>query len=64
MVLVYDKLAACASQRPVDLHHFYYVANAVTPGRFTYPAVTAECMYDPAVRAASASTPLRIDPAK
>ena len=29
---------------------FYYVARAVTPGRFVYPPVAAECMYDASIR--------------
>lgn len=28
----------------------YYAARAVTPGDYVYPAVSAECMYDPSVR--------------
>lgn len=57
VVLFYDRLGACAQDKPNYNHHFYYVVNAVTPGQFTYPAVTAECMYDPAVpyRPASAA---------
>jgi hypothetical protein len=32
-------------------HVFSYVVRAVTPGTFAHPPVTAECMYDPAIRA-------------
>lgn len=30
-------------------HKFFYVVNAVTPGKFKYPPVEAECMYDAAI---------------
>ena len=37
--------------RPVhNKCEFYYVARAVTPGKFIIPPVTAECMYKPEVR--------------
>ncbi len=29
---------------------YFYAARAVTPGRFIWPAVAAECMYDEAIR--------------
>jgi hypothetical protein len=29
---------------------YYYTVRAVTPGRFTYPALQASCMYDPGIR--------------
>ena len=29
---------------------FYYVARAVTPGKFIVPPITAECMYKPEIR--------------
>jgi uncharacterized repeat protein (TIGR01451 family) len=61
VVLVYDRLDACAADRPEDNHHFFYVVNAVTPGQFTYPAVSAECMYDPAVHGVSTSWPTRVE---
>jgi len=61
LVLVYEHLNGCATNLPDDAHHYYYVANAVTPGEFIYPAVTAECMYDPAVRAASKAAPVKVE---
>ena len=61
LVLVYEELEGCAADRPEDTHHFYYVVNAVTPGEFTYPAVSAECMYDPAVRGASKAAPVKVE---
>jgi uncharacterized protein YfaS (alpha-2-macroglobulin family) len=37
--------------RPVsDSRTFYYVARAVTPGKYIVPPITAECMYKPEVR--------------
>jgi len=38
LVLVYEHLNGCATNLPDDAHHYYYVANAVTPGEFIYPA--------------------------
>lgn len=61
VVLFYDRLDACATDQPDRNHHFYYVVNAVTPGEFTYPAISAECMYDPAVRGASRAHPLKVE---
>ncbi len=42
--------------------HFYYAARAVTPGRFIQPAVTACCMYDPAVRSAHGAGIVEVTP--
>lgn len=61
VVLVFDRLEACDADRPTANHHFYYVVNAVTPGEFTYPAISAECMYDPAVRGASRATSVKVE---
>jgi uncharacterized protein YfaS (alpha-2-macroglobulin family) len=35
---------------------YFYVARAVTRGRFVYPAVSAECMYDPQIFSRSYTT--------
>ncbi len=51
VVLVFDQLYATPGRHK---HYFYYVVNAVTPGRFQQPPVAAEAMYDPSVRGASA----------
>lgn len=51
LVLVFDQLSSTPGIRK---HYFYYVVNAVTPGRFQQPPVAAEAMYDPAVRGVSA----------
>ncbi len=32
------------------INRYYYVVRAVTRGEFIYPAISGECMYDPAVR--------------
>ncbi len=40
---------------------FYYIVRAVTPGTFTYPALEGECMYDPSVRASTASANITIE---
>jgi alpha-2-macroglobulin len=39
---------------------FYYLARAVTPGRYTVPPVSAECMYDPEVRSVTSHTEMTI----
>jgi hypothetical protein len=39
---------------------FCYLARAVTPGRFTVPPVSAECMYDPAVRSVTSQSEMTI----
>ncbi len=49
-----DRLVAAFDKVPTGTHHYYYVVRAVTPGAFQYPSVYAECMYDPAIRGASA----------
>ena len=41
---------------------FYYTARVVTLGRFTVPAVTASCMYDPEIRSLSGRTKVEIKP--
>lgn len=51
LVLVFDEMSSTPGSHK---HYFYYVVNAVTPGRFQQPPVEAEAMYDPAVRGASA----------
>jgi hypothetical protein len=48
-----DRLVAAFDEVPAGTQHFYYLVRAVAPGTFQYPAVHAECMYDPEVRAAS-----------
>jgi alpha-2-macroglobulin len=39
---------------------FYYLARAVTPGRFIVPPISAECMYDPEVRSITSHTEMTI----
>jgi hypothetical protein len=53
LVLAFDSLAR-------GKHRFYYIVNAVTPGQYQYPAVTAECMYDPSVAGASAAGTIEV----
>ena len=59
-VLVYDSLDACGFDTPATTHHFYYMVSAVTPGTFTYPQLSGECMYDPAVRGSSKSESITV----
>ncbi len=39
---------------------YYYLARAVTPGNYTYPLITAECMYDPAVKSVNGGGRIRV----
>ncbi len=48
-----DRLVLAFDTIPPGTHHFYYAVRAVTPGNFRHPAVGAECMYNPEVRAAN-----------
>jgi len=41
---------------------FYYAARAVTPGKFTVPALTASCMYAPEIRSLSGRGEMEIIP--
>jgi uncharacterized protein YfaS (alpha-2-macroglobulin family) len=53
LVVVFNKLAKSQSDDRNQNYFFHYIVNAVTPGEFQHPAVTAECMYDPTIRGAS-----------
>ena len=53
LILVFDDLRS-------GPHKFYYVARAVTPGSYQYPAIEAECMYDARVRARSMPREIRV----
>lgn len=48
-----DRLVLAFDRLEEGEHHFYYAVRAVTPGNFQYPSVTAECMYEPQIRATS-----------
>ena len=39
---------------------FYYLARAVTPGRFSVPPISAECMYDPEIRSITSPAEMTI----
>ena len=39
---------------------FYYLARAVTPGKFLVPPVSAECMYEPDIRSVTSQTEMMI----
>ena len=55
-----DRLVLAFDTLPKGYHHFYYVARAVTPGSYQHPAAQAECMYDAAVRATTASSHIEV----
>ncbi|MCL4694625.1 MAG: hypothetical protein KJ060_19200, partial [Candidatus Hydrogenedentes bacterium] len=44
-----DRLVVAFDELDRGTHKFYYIARAVTPGTYQYPAVEAECMYDASV---------------
>ncbi len=44
-----DRLVVAFDELDHGTHKFYYIARAVTPGTYQYPAVEAECMYDASV---------------
>jgi len=50
-----DRLLIYTNLRPNAELTYSYLLRAVTAGTFTLPPITAECMYDPNVRAASSS---------
>jgi uncharacterized protein YfaS (alpha-2-macroglobulin family) len=39
---------------------FYYLARAVTPGKYVVPSVSAECMYEPDVRSVTSQSEMTI----
>ncbi len=50
-----DRLLLYTNLYPGEEQRFYYIVRAVTAGRFTLPPVTAECMYNPALRASNSA---------
>lgn len=48
-----DRLIAAFDELKEGVSRFYYIVSAVTPGKYQHPAVSAECMYDPSIRASS-----------
>jgi len=59
-----DRLVLAFNSLSRGTHRFYYLVNAVTPGRFQYPAVEAECMYDASVHGHSAASAIEIKAVK
>lgn len=57
VIIAYDTLPHRTNAR---VHTFTYQVRAVTPGIFLHPGTNAECMYDPTIRARSASSLLRV----
>ncbi|MCC6143008.1 MAG: hypothetical protein IT368_04275, partial [Candidatus Hydrogenedentes bacterium] len=57
-----DRLVVAFDEVPSGVQWFYYAVRAVTPGAFQQPAVTAECMYDPRIRAASGVREVTVQP--
>lgn len=41
-------------------HHFYYIVRAITPGKYQYPGILAECMYDSSVRGESLAQTIEV----
>lgn len=59
-----DRLVLAFNALSKGHHGFYYIVNAVTPGKFQYPAVEAECMYDASVRGNSAVSAIEVKEAR
>ncbi|NLF56136.1 MAG: hypothetical protein GX580_00680, partial [Candidatus Hydrogenedens sp.] len=55
-----DRLVLAFERLEQGTHRFYYAARAVTPGTFRQPAMQGECMYNPAIRAATVDTEITI----
>ncbi len=60
VVLAFNSLGSSQEDDPEYTHHYYYVVNAVTPGKFQYPPIQAECMYDATVRGNSGGSEITI----
>ncbi len=48
-----DRVVLAFNQLHRGTHHFYYLVRAVTKGRYQYPPIQAECMYDAKIRSSS-----------
>jgi uncharacterized protein YfaS (alpha-2-macroglobulin family) len=55
-----DRLILAFDELGLGPHHFHYVVRAITPGKYQYPPVQAECMYDASIRAASAPSSIEV----
>jgi uncharacterized protein YfaS (alpha-2-macroglobulin family) len=53
VVLAFDRLEK-------GEHYFYYIVRAVTPGRYQYPPIHAECMYDTRIHGQSESKQIEV----
>ena len=56
-----DRLVMAFSQIPSGERYLRYVVRAVSPGRFQYPPVEAECMYDASIRGASGAGEVEVE---
>ncbi len=50
-----DRLVLAFDRLPQGEHQFHYAVRAVTPGNFIWPALNAECMYQPELHGRSAA---------
>ena len=48
-----DRVVLAFNQLRRGNHHFYYLVRAVTKGRYQYPPIQAECMYDAKIHSSS-----------
>jgi hypothetical protein len=55
-----DRLVVAFDELDRGTHKFYYIARAVTPGTYQYPAVEAECMYDASVHGRGEATTVEV----
>lgn len=55
-----DRIAFAVDELDARQYYYRYLVRAVTPGTFQTPALHAECMYLPAIRAATVHTEITI----
>jgi uncharacterized protein YfaS (alpha-2-macroglobulin family) len=56
-----DRLLLAFTKLESGTHHFYYAVRAVTRGSYQYPAVRAECMYDPGIASRSGVGAIKVE---
>ncbi len=56
-----DRIALALDKLENRAYTFRYLVRAVTPGTFQHPALHAECMYQPAIRAATVPAEITVE---
>ena len=55
-----DRLLIFTDIPDTEVVHYRYIVRAVTKGKFTLPAVSASCMYDPSIKSLSGKGRIQI----